>query len=97
MSQKITRKDLIIQKYNILLNNIKDYTNELIFPSLDDYEIYELVYFFNIYFTEDDKDYTNKIKEIIRGKELNISDDTFNIIYPFIKEFLDFFQEVKKL
>ena len=95
MFTPITRKDLIIKNYNILLQNIKAHTNELIFPSLDDYEIYELFYFFNLYFTNDDN-YIEKLKEIIKSKQLNITDDTFNIIYPFVKDFLDFFQTIKK-
>ena len=95
MSKTITRKDLIIQKYNILLENIKIHTNEIIFPSLDDYEIYELFYFFNLYFNTDDN-YILKLKEIIKSKQLNITDDTLNIIYPYVKDFLDFFQTIKK-
>ena len=87
-------KDLIIEKYNTLLQNIKQHTNISIFPSLDSYDIYELIYYFNINF-DNISDYEPKIKEIINTYNLNISDDIFKNIYPDIKSFLDWFKSLK--
>ena len=91
-----TRKDLITIKYIELLNKIKQHTPIEIFPSLEDIEIYEMVYYFNMYFNFDYKNHYIVVKDIIQQKKLNISDEILNIIYPDIDLFLNEFHNLIK-
>ena len=90
-----TIKEVLIIKYNFLLENIKQHTDIQIFPSLDDYEIYELIYYFNTYFFNF-QDRRETLIQIIKSKDLQISDDTFKIIYPYVDEFLNSFHKLMK-
>lgn len=91
-----TRKEIITIKYIELLNKIKEHTPIEIFPSADDFEVYEMVYYFNMYFNFDYKNHYIVVKNIINQKNLNISDETLNIIYPYIESFLIDFQKLIK-
>ena len=45
-----TKKDLLIEKYIILLDSIKIHTDVKIFPDLNNFELYEILYYFQLYF-----------------------------------------------
>ena len=90
-----TIKEVLIIKYNFLLENIKQHTDIQIFPSLDDYEIYELIYYFNTYFFNF-QDRRETLIQIIKSKDLKISADTFKIIYPYVDDFLNSFHKLMK-
>jgi hypothetical protein len=90
-----TIKELLTEKYIELQQNIRMYTDVQIFPSLDDYELYELIYYFNTYFFNF-QDREETVKQIIKSKEIVISEDVFKIIYPYINSFLDFFHQLMK-
>ena len=84
-----TRKQIMIKKYSELLESIKLYTDNEIFPVLnvDDFSLYEIIYFYELYFFNKDE---TIIKNIIIEKQLDIDDETINLIISHIKIFLDF-------
>ena len=84
-----TKKDILIEKYTIMINNIKIHTDIKIFPDINDFELYEILYYFKLYFFNYEDSYTT-IKNIITEKNLDITDDILILIFPYIKEFLDF-------
>lgn len=90
---RITKRDLIIEKYNQLLVNVKEITAIEILPSLEEYELSQLVWFFDFFFTNDD--YIGSLKKLMQIKGLNIDEQTFQNVYPSIKEFLEFFKELR--
>ena len=90
-----TRKILIETKYNELIKHIETY-NINILPKLDDdFDVIELLFFFNFYFGGC-KDYNFKepLLDIIKTKNIKISDDTFSKLYPVIETFLIFFKNL---
>ena len=95
MSETTTRKKIIIKKYNELLNNIKlVYTTNTLLPSLDDFDIVELLFYFNFYFGSYKDDFNIPLKEIIKTKNIEITDDEYNKIYPLIHDFLINFKKL---
>ena len=46
----ITRKEIIEQKYILLKDQLEQYINQSLFPSVDDYSINDIVYYLNLYF-----------------------------------------------
>ena len=84
-----TKKDLLIEKYIILLDAIKTHTDIKIFPDIEQFELYEILYYFQLYFFNYEDQYIT-IKNIISEKQLEITDEILTLIFPYIKEFLDF-------
>ena len=87
-----TKKDLLIEKYIILLDAIKTHTDIKIFPDIEQFELYEILYYFQLYFFNYEDQYIT-IKNIISEKQLEITDEILTLIFPHIKEFLDFIHQ----
>jgi hypothetical protein len=95
MSETTTRKKIIIKKYNELLNNIKlVYTANKLLPSLDEYDIVELLFYFNYYFGSYKDDFNEPLREIIKTENIEITEDEYNKVYPLIHEFLINFKKL---
>ena len=62
-----TRRELITEKYNALGEKMKKYTDEEIFPSLEDIDVADLVYFISMTFlgVQDDEGCRERLKLII--------------------------------
>ena len=89
-----TRKILIETKYNELINTIEKY-NINILPKLDDeFDVIELLFFYNFYFGGCKDNFKEPLLNIIKTKNIIISDDTFNKLYPIIENFLIFFKNL---
>ena len=89
-----TRKKLIETKYNELIKHIETY-NINILPKLDDdFDVIELLFFFNFYFAGCKDNFREPLQDIIKTKNIKIDDDTFNKVYPFIQTFLLFFKQL---
>ena len=91
-----TRRELIVEKYNTLCTQIGSLTPEPFFPSLDEVDPADLVYFITITFLGcvDDLACQVRLREILETHRIQLSDETFAVMYPLVKEFLEF---VKKL
>jgi hypothetical protein len=95
MTQTTTRKHLIVQHYNKLLLDIKKvYITEELLPNLEDFDIVELLFYFNFYFGSYTDDFNEPIKKIIEEKDIIITNNEYDLIYPLIKEFLMFYKSL---
>jgi hypothetical protein len=66
MSKTITRKQLITEKYTLLISQLTEtglISNDL-FPSLDDIEISDLIFFFQLSFP-DSNHYISAIEDLL--------------------------------
>ena len=93
-----TRKDLIIEKYLELQKNLKEkYEIDGIFPSLEDVDISDLIYFFNLKFNSDDVDVRMaKVQEIAGYCNVEIKEENFNEAFILINEYIDFLKNILK-
>ena len=86
MSVTTTRKELIIKKYNSLLKSLnnKDIINVL--PSLDEMDLADIIYFFNLYF--ENGYYKESLLHLLELKDIKLNDeefdDMYDIVFPFI-------------
>ena len=90
-----TRKELITKCYIEFLNEINDDDIKILFPSLEDLDIADVVCFLEFF-----PDTTN-IKETIMdvatlyGRDIN--ENKLNIVMPKIEKFLKKYIEIKKI
>lgn len=91
-----TRKQLIVQKYTALEKDLKKYIKEDIFPSLDSIDLADLVYFITILFMgiSTDAQYVVKVKELMDTNNITVSDEVFVIIFPLIKDFVEWLKGI---
>jgi uncharacterized protein YuzB (UPF0349 family) len=92
MEQKVTtRKQLIIHNYLILEKELKNHFAENLFPSLEDIDVADLVFYITLMFsgisTKDE--YIIKIKEIIEGTTIKVSDELLEQICNPIMTFIE--------
>ena len=60
----MTRKEMITIRYENLKSELELYIDGNLFPSLDDYNITDIVYYLNLYFPKNGEDeYINTIKK----------------------------------
>ena len=91
-----TRRKILHDNYNQLIVNIRKHTNEIIFPSLEDMDLIELIFYFNHFFGSiEEPDYKRTIMDIMNVKNIILDEKTFEMVYPFIFDFLVFFKLLK--
>lgn len=92
MSRTLTRKQLIIEKYSLLIQQLTEtgLLGDELFPSLEDIEVSDLIFFFQLQFPDSDK-YTLAIEDLLECKDIKLKpkDKTkvINIILPFLELF----------
>ena len=84
----ITRKEIITKQYEVLKEQIKLYIDIDIFPSLNDYDISDLILFINIYFPKD-SDYNKTIKKLMDDKNIVIDNNAYWMISSLIINFIE--------
>jgi hypothetical protein len=91
-----TRRELITTKYNLLGEKMRKYTDEQIFPSLEDIDVADLVYFISITFlgAQDDKGCRERLNDIIAAHDIKLTKEAFNGVYPCVKDFLDWLKSI---
>ena len=73
MSRTITRKQLITEKYSSLIQQITD-TGLMggdLFPSLEDIEVSDLIFYFQLQFPDSEK-YTLAIEDLLDCKNIKL-------------------------
>ena len=91
-----TRRELITEKYNVLGEKMKKYTDEQIFPSLEDIDVADLVYFISMTFlgAQDDEGCRERLNDIIETHNIKLTVEAFNGVYPCVKDFLDWLKSI---
>ena len=91
-----TRKQLLIDKYTILIKDLEQYTTDKpILPLLDDdFLVVELIVYFNYFFLScnNEEEYRMVVLDIIDSNNINIEPDKFKIVFPMIHDFLLWFK-----
>jgi len=96
MTTQTTRRKILHDNYNHLIENIRKYTNDIIFPSLEDMDMIELIFYFNhFYGSIDENQYRKTTIDILHVKNIILDESTFDNIYPFILDFIVFFKSMK--
>jgi hypothetical protein len=85
-----TRKSLIITKYIILEENLKNYISDEIFPSLDNVDVADLVYLITMTFIgiDEETQMNKKIKELIASNNIVIEDAKIDEVVILVSEFV---------
>ena len=87
----ITRKEIIEQKYNLLKDQLEQYINQSLFPSLDDYSINDIVYYLNLYFPKGgERLYSDTIERLMKNKNIEINDNDYSDCVNLIIDFINF-------
>ena len=87
----ITRKEIIEQKYNLLKDQLEQYINQNLFPSLDDYNISDIVYYLNLYFPKgSESNYSDTIERLMKNKNIELDDNDYSDVTNLIIDFINF-------
>ena len=87
----ITRKDIIIQEYNKLKIQLNEYISENIFPSLDDFDLSNIIYYLNYYFPKGSEEYySDTIESLMKSKNIELDDNDYSDVVNLIIDFINF-------
>jgi hypothetical protein len=90
-----TRRQIIETLYNQFQEEIMQQLGNTIFPSLEEMDLAEILIIFNTTFSYTD-DYKYVVNELIKSKkELKISKDEFEKVYPTIEKFINEFKRIQ--
>ena len=93
---KTTRKQLITEKYNELTDKLTNYIDSELFPSLDDIDVVDLVYFFSLTFVGGATDnYENQLKDLLYCRNIECDDDKFKQIYSIVSPYIVWFKSLQ--
>ena len=91
----MTRKEMITIKYENLKSELELYIDVNLFPSLDDYNITDIVYYLNLYFPENgEEEYINTIEKLMNQKGIQINDNDFTTVTNLILDFINFLNNI---
>jgi predicted nucleic acid-binding protein len=86
-----TKKDLLIHMYQYLKTELEVYIDGSLFPSLDDYDITDIIFYLNLYFPKGgEQEYINTIEKLMKQKQIDINDDDFTTVVNLIIDFINF-------
>ena len=91
-----TRKQIIIEKYNEIQQEISSITNKSILPPLSEIDIVDLVLLFN-YLLETFSDTDALLQHLTREFKINLTDDERVKLIPVLEKFIVFFHQFKKI
>ena len=85
-----TRKELIIKKYAILEEQLKEHTGGYLFPSLHDIDICDFVYYVTLTFVgiDSEEQFQMKIKELAESNNVTITDENVVKVVPLVIDFI---------
>ena len=87
----ITRKEIIIEKYNLLKIELNKYISENLFPSLDNYDLSNIIYYLNYYFPKGSEDYYfDTIERLLKTKNIELDDNDYSDVVNLIINFINF-------
>lgn len=91
-----TRASLITEKYIALTTELKNYFDAELFPSLDDIDVADLVFFITMNFVgiEKQQEFHEKIIDLITSNGFKITDCQLVKVVPLISEFVLWLREL---
>jgi len=91
-----TRKQIIIEKYNEIQQEISSITNKSILPPLSEIDIVDLVLLFN-YLLETFSDTDALLQHLTSEFKINLTNDERVKLIPVLEKFIVFFHQFKKI
>ena len=85
----ITRKTVLIEKYANFQLELQNQGINAVFPSLDDFDLVDLLFYFDLTFSNN-PDYKPAVKDLIAFSPAanTISDEQFEKVFPMIEQFI---------
>ena len=88
-----TRKDLITEKYTELKIQLEEYIDGSLFPSIENIDISDIVFYLNFYFPKNgQKEYISTIEKLLKPIEIN--DDDISTVTNLIIDFITFLNNI---
>ena len=91
-----TRKQIIIEKYTEIHQEVSSITNKSILPPLSEIDIVDLILLFN-YLLETFSDTDALLQQLTREFKINLTQDERVKLIPVLEKFIVFFHQFKKL
>ena len=89
----LTRKDLIIEKYKELKNQLQEYIDDSLFPNIEDIDITDIIFYLNFYFPKNkESGYITTIENLL--KPVDINDNDISTVTNLIIDFITFLSNI---
>ena len=92
-----TKKEVLIKKYIEYQNEVKEIIDCSITPSLDDFDILDILLYFNLYFNIGQSNYEKTIYDIIEMNKLDINDTDLKKVMPLTIDLIDWLIKFQKI
>ena len=92
-----TKKEVLIKKYIDYQNEVKKIIKCNILPSLEDFDILDILLYFNLYFNIGQTNYENTINNIIEMNNLKIDNNDLQKVMPLTIDLIDWLIKFQKL
>ena len=91
-----TKRELILRKYIELTTLLKPHLGGKpdLFPPVDEFDPVDFIFFINAFFGNA-TDYRSGLKLLMELKKIEVSDETFEELYPPVEGFLRWLLELK--
>lgn len=85
-----TRKELLLEKFTALESELKQYVDKSVFPSLDEIDLSDLVFYVTMTFLgmNDAASMGGKIKELIDSNNVTITEENLKKVIPLVADFV---------
>ena len=92
-----TRKILISNQYKALSKKVDNLIDKInILPNIDDYSFTDIIFMFNIYFIDCDKNnYQEKINNLLNIGSIELTDEEKNLVFQLIYEFVLWYKNLE--
>ena len=92
-----TKKEVLIKKYIDYQNQVKQLIDCQILPSLEDFDILDILLYFNLYFNIGQPNYEKVIREMIVYNKLVIDENDLLKVLPISIELIEWLIKFQKL
>jgi hypothetical protein len=88
-----TRKELITEKYISLKIQLEEYIDDSLFPSIEDIDISDIIFYLNVYFPKNgESEYITTIENLL--KPIQINDNDISTVTNLIIDFISFLNNI---
>jgi hypothetical protein len=92
-----TKKQILIKKYIEYQNEVKLIINCSILPSLEDFDILDILLYFNLYFNVGQPNYEKTINDIIEMNNLKINENDLQKVMPLTIDLIEWLIKFQKI
>ena len=92
-----TKKEVLIKKYMDYQNQVKKIIDCNILPSLEDFDILDILLYFNLYFNIGQPNYEKVIRDTIEMNKLNINETDLQKVMPLTLDLIDWLIKFQKI